>query len=205
MRPRRNRDKSTIQSAAVGTLESGGAALDDAQQPLVQKRLDDYVTPELQNLKQRAARFERRANLWYLFVAVILFIGVGFAVYRSIVTTIPKPDLHWPEVVRSIASSLIVVGLLSAMARFAYVMGKSFMVESIRNNNRRHAISFGEFYLQAFWDKVTWPEAKEAFRSWNIDIGSSFLMQSPDDIDPQLVQNVAMILGAMGKNVREKQ
>jgi len=169
----------------------------------VETHFNDYVIPELENLKHRAEVFEKEATSWYRVVNWMLGSGALFALYRSIVSSIPDHNITWQEVVRSIASNLIVVGLLGAMARFAFVMGKSFMVESIRNNNRRHAISFGEFYLKAFGDKVTWSEAKDAFRSWNIDIGSSFLTQRPGDVDPEFIQNLATILSAMGKKVGE--
>jgi hypothetical protein len=79
------------------------------------------------------------------------------------------------------------------------------VVGSIRNSNRRHAIAFGQFYLKAFDDKVTWPDIKDAFSSWNIDIGSSFLTQNPDDVDPQVLQHLAAIANAIGKKVGEKE
>ena len=127
-----------------------------------------------------------------------------FPRFRAYQSSIPKPDLRWEEVVRTIASSLIVIALLSAMARFAFIMGKSLMIGSIRNNNRRHAITFGQFYLKAFHDKITWPETREAFRAWNIDIGSSFLTQKTEDIDPQLMQSIIAIANALGNKASEK-
>ena len=101
-------------------------------------------------------------------------LAVAFALYRAYQSSTPIDPfypLSWQEVVRTVASSLIVIALLSGMARFAFIMGKSFMVEAIRNNNRRHAITFGQFYLKAFRDNITWPEIRDVFRSWNIDIG----------------------------------
>ncbi len=132
-------------------------------------------------------------------------LAVGFAMYRAYKSSELIANLSWQEVVRTIASSLIVIALLSGMARFAFIMGKSFMVEAIRNNNRRHAITFGQFYLKAFRQNITWPETRDAFRSWNIDIGSSFLTQNPEDIDPQLIQSIVAIVNAVGNKAKGKE
>jgi hypothetical protein len=58
-------------------------------------------------------------------------------------------------------------------------------------------------YLRAFRDQVTWADARDAFRTWNIDIGSSFLKQNADDIDPQLLEHVEGILSAIANKARE--
>jgi hypothetical protein len=184
---------------------------------MMHKHIEDYVYPELQKLTTRAEQWEKKANRWYLFVSAMLGAGMVFALCLGFVTLIRSvasitPTIllintaTWLDVVRNTASALIVVGLLSAMVRFAFVMGKSCMVESIRNNNRRHAISLGVFYLKAFGDKMTWSEAKDAFASWNIDIGSAFPTQSPGDVDPEVfLQSAATVLLAMGKKVGEKE
>jgi hypothetical protein len=105
-------------------------------------------------------------------------------------------------IVQITIASLIVIGLLGALARFAFVLGKSFMVESLRNSNRRHAISYGQFYLRAFGDKALWSEIKDAFQFWNIDIGSSFLAQKPGDIDPQIFKTAVGIAYAIGGKIK---
>jgi hypothetical protein len=174
--------------------------------------LDAYVNREVGYLKKRAKMWEILAVVCYSFCALVLFTGVVFALFRAVMSSVNTevvPKLYWVAPVkdglglgRSIASSLIVLALLVAMARFWFVMGKSCMVESIRNSNRRHAISFGQFYLRAFHDQVTWPDAKDAFRAWNIDIGSWFLKQNADDIDPQLLEHVEAMLVAVANTAR---
>lgn len=62
------------------------------------------------------------------------------------------------------------------------------MVEALRNADRSHAISFGEFYLNAFGEDLEWKEVKEAFQHWNIDRGSSFLTQDSAQFDPKLFE-----------------
>lgn len=189
----------------MSTSQTTGDAAANLQRSDVDKHLDEYVNGELDFLSGRATLFEQRATLWYRIVGFIMALAVGFAMYRAYKSSELIANLSWQEVVRTIASSLIVIALLSGMARFAFIMGKSFMVEAIRNNNRRHAITFGQFYLKAFRQNITWPETRDAFRSWNIDIGSSFLTQNPEDIDPQLIQSIVAIVNAVGNKAKGKE
>lgn len=71
------------------------------------------------------------------------------------------------------------------------------MVESIRNSDRIHAISFGEFYLNVYGKVATRDEVREVFGNWNIDNGSSFISQSPKDYDPQILENIALALDGL--------
>ena len=79
------------------------------------------------------------------------------------------------------------------------------MVEALRNADRRHAISFGEFYLRAYGANADWKEVKEAFQHWNIDKGSHFLGQNNSEFDPQIFQLAIEIAKAVsGKTSEEK-
>jgi hypothetical protein len=169
-----------------------------------QKHIDDYVSTELELLVRRSELFGERANVCYKRCWWILSGAVSFAAFRAVTSSFFPADT-WLHVVQNTASSVIVLAILAATSRFAFVMGKSYMVESIRNNNRRHAIYFGQVYLKAFGDKVTWAEAKEAFQSWNIDIGSSFLTQNPYDIDPQVVQALMAVVNAASSKMKKNE
>ncbi|WP_090808310.1 hypothetical protein [Paenibacillus sp. 276b] len=68
------------------------------------------------------------------------------------------------------------------------------MVESLRNADRIHAISFGEFYLKTYGEKADWNEIKEAFQHWNIDKGSSFITQSTTEYDPKILKQLTDLL-----------
>lgn len=80
--------------------------------------------------------------------------------------------------------NLSVLSVLAAISRLTFILGKSFMVESIRNGDRIHAISFGKFFIQAYGNKVTRQEIREVLGDWNIDKGSSFHTQDAKEIDP---------------------
>jgi hypothetical protein len=94
--------------------------------------------------------------------------------------------------------------MLVALAKYAFTLGKSYMVEALRNADRRHAISFGEFYLKAFASQATWVEVKDAFQHWNIDRGSHFLSQDVREFDPQLVDTLAGLFRAIAARNESK-
>lgn len=84
-------------------------------------------------------------------------------------------------------TNIVLISLIIATARFMFVLGKSFMVEAIRNMDRIHAIDFGNFYLKLFKESFDWLELKEILQNWNIDKGSAFITQDSKDIDPSVL------------------
>ena len=79
----------------------------------------------------------------------------------------------------------------------AFSLAESVGMEAIRNSDRIHAISFGEFYLNAYGKVATRDEVREVFGKWNIDNGSSFISQSPKDYDPQILENLVLAVEAL--------
>lgn len=143
-----------------------------------------YIQKSLDELKARETTYQRWAYVWYSVAYVTLLVTVAFGVWRVLVTG--PGTTTWPALVELAVTGILVVGLLIALAKYAFSLGKSFMVEALRNADRRHAISFGEFYLRARGASIDWGEVKDAFQHWNIDKGSQFIGQQPSDLDPQV-------------------
>ena len=91
-----------------------------------------------------------------------------------------------------LASRVVVVALIVSVCRLFFVLGKSFMVESIRCADRRHAISFGKFFMDAYGDVATIDEIIKAFQAWNIDGGSSFRTQTTEEFDPKISELIKL-------------
>jgi hypothetical protein len=151
----------------------------------VQNSAAIYIQKSLGELKERETTYRRLAYFWYSLAYFTLLASVGFGVWRALVLN--PSTKEWPSLAEVAITGLIVVGLLIALAKYAFSLGKSFMVEALRNADRRHAISFGEFYLQARGAAVDWKEVKEAFQHWNIDKGSNFIGQQATEFDPQVL------------------
>jgi hypothetical protein len=152
----------------------------------VDSSLEKHITPVLTNLIETQGRLRIFSIIFYSVAMVALLTGLVLAIIRA-VQIHSTPPRSWVEIAGLAISGLIVIGMLSAVARFAFVLGRSFMVESLTNGDRAHAISFGRFYLQAFGQKIEWAEIKEAFQHWNTDRGSSFSAQAAADVDPAIL------------------
>lgn len=95
---------------------------------------------------------------------------------------------------------VITFGVMIAVSRFLFLLGKSFMVESIRNSDRAHAIRFGKFYLQLYKDNFEWRELKDVLQNWNIDSGSAFNSLDSKDITPVKLSDIISSFKE-GKNI----
>jgi len=83
--------------------------------------------------------------------------------------------------------NVVILTVLAALSRLSFILGKSFIVEAIRNGDRIHAISFGKFYIQAYGKQASRQEIREVLGEWNIDKGSSFHTQDAKEIDPNIL------------------
>ncbi len=159
------------------------------RQAKVEARLDEYVNPFISQLRFGQRWFFGASAIFYTVALSTLLLGLRFAWVRANHLAVTS-TVSWYPIAGFAAGGIVVIGMLTAVARLAYMLGKSFMVEALRNADRIHAISFGQFYLRLFGDRVEWKEVKEAFQHWNIDKGSSFITQSPSDIEPVVWQSI---------------
>ena len=153
----------------------------------VDRSLEKHIAPILTSLGAQEKHLLWAAIGFYSIALMTLIAGLGLAGLRAHQLHVSPPK-SWVDIAGSAVSGLIVIGMLTAVARLAFVLGRSFMVESLTNGDRAHAISFGRFYLQAFGEKAEWAEIKEAFQHWNTDRGSSFSAQTGADVDPVVLQ-----------------
>ncbi|SFB56126.1 toll/interleukin-1 receptor domain-containing protein [Azotobacter beijerinckii] len=169
-------DPVDIASLIADTLEThtGLIRAKEDQQKERQKQVEEnaatYVNKSLAELSAREKKFRRVAYLWYFLAYASLIATLSFAMWRF---SQPTTITDWPALVEQGVLALVVLGSLVALANFSFLLGKSFMVESLRNSDRKHAISYGEFYLKARGAQMEWHELKEAFQQWNIDKGSN--------------------------------
>jgi hypothetical protein len=158
----------------------------------------EYIEKSLTDLNQREKKYQRIAYSCYVFAFISLIGCIYFGIWRSTIIINLKMDIGTH--IQFAILSILIISLIIALSRFAFIMGKSFMVEALRNSDRIHAIKFGEFYLNVFGEKAEWQQIKEAFQNWNIDKGSSFLTQNTSDYDPELLKNAIEIAKTiMGK------
>lgn len=153
-----------------------------------------FIKGTLDRLEKNERRNRIMAYICYIASCICLAFSVLFSLHR---TNIVFQIKEWQMVVSKTISGVLTLVLILALGRLLFILGKSFMVEAIRNSDRIHAISFGEFYLNAYGKVATRDEVREVFGKWNIDNGSSFISQSPKDYDPQILENLVLAVEAL--------
>jgi hypothetical protein len=157
----------------------------------------EYIEEALSELKEREGGLNSKAQFWYWMGYGAIAIGVISAAAFAFASISSFGDTsRWDLVTFSAIKSVVLIGLLLALAKYSFTLGKSFMDESLKNSDRIHAISFGKFYLQAFGDRASPEEMKEVFQHWNISSDNSFSSLSSEMIEPKVLEAVINLMKA---------
>ncbi|MFD2446608.1 TIR domain-containing protein [Bacillus sp. CGMCC 1.16607] len=149
-----------------------------------------YISESISRLELKEKIYRRIAYLCYSLCGISLIVAIVFILFKANFLLNSKLEITSSKLIQLSLLGFVLLALIVSISRFLFLIGKSFMVESLRNSDRIHAISFGEFYLKAFGDKADWNEIKDAFQHWNIDKGSTFISQSANDFDPEIFKNI---------------
>ncbi len=115
--------------------------------------------------------------------------GIVFAFY-GVATLGGTPDRSWIDFAILTLKTVVIIGLLSACAKYGFTLGKSYVSESLKSADRIHAISFGKFFIRVFGAKAKWPELKDAFQHSNINRASTFTSLDTSQFDPKLIESL---------------
>lgn len=159
----------------------------------ITKKADDFVDRSINKLEKRESINKRNAYLCYIFAFVSLVISICFTFWK-VGYFFNNSDLTLSIQIQMGLSSIIAITLIIALSKFTFMLGKNFMVESLRNFDRIHAIEFGRFFLSSFGNNAKWEEVERVFKDWNIDYGSSFKNQTNSDYDPELLKYTTELL-----------
>jgi hypothetical protein len=106
----------------------------------------EYIEEALSELKEREGGLNSKAQFWYWMGYGAIAIGVISAAVFAFASISSFGDTsRWDLVTFSAIKSVVLIGLLLALAKYSFTLGKSFMDESLKNSDRIHAISFGKF------------------------------------------------------------
>jgi len=156
----------------------------------VKKSLSVYIEDVFATLKYSEKRNRRLSVLLYCLSSASILISIIIFYLMKDVHIDSNNYIHLGFL---LISNVIITTLIIATSRLFFILGKAFMVESIRNADRIHAISFGKFFLDAYGNDATRAEIIQAFNSWNIDGGSSFRTQSTEEFDPKLSEFLKLL------------
>lgn len=196
-------------NSAIWTHAGKKQAIEEKQtekKEKIERKASEYVGDAISELNRRETELLNRANLWYRLGYGAIVVGViaagvfTFVGYQRFTSGQPA----WDLVVFTAIKSIVLVGLLLAMAKYSFTLAKSFMEESLKNADRIHAISFGKFYLQAFEESIAAGDIKDVFQHWNISSKNSFSSQSSEVIEPKMLEAALEIVKMLSKQVDKK-
>lgn len=177
---------------------------------LIESKAADYIKESTKNLTTREKHNKNVAYICYLAGFISLTAGVYFAInglYKFSETQNNLDDskaFPLTIIIIILVKSIIIIGLLVACSKYTFTLGKSFMHESLRNSDRIHAISFGEFFIKAFGDKISsYKEITEIFQNWNIDKSSSFYEMDTKTYDPNFSENLVEIIKSLSDKIQK--
>lgn len=169
----------------------------------IESKSQDYVNTALTGLESKENSFHWLAKMWSCIGAVSIVLGVLFMITSTFYGSDNFHNIQgfsWTYFLYITFRGLIVVAMFIALARYAFVFSNSYMHESLKNSERRHAINFGKFYLEAYGANASWDQVKEAFQHWNISSDSAFTKRNTSDFDPKVMENVVELSKALSKD-----
>lgn len=89
--------------------------------------------------------------------------------------------------------------MLAGLAKYAFLLGNSYMQEALKNADRRHAINFGKFYLESYGAAAEWSQVKEAFEHWNITGSNAFKRAEESMPDISALEKAVSLVERAGK------
>lgn len=181
-----------------------------AQSAAEEKKFDtaktEYLKPIIEGLDDQQKKMFRFGVGCFILGIIVLVAAAGFIYYdlqacmdlfssnllaMDLFSASPEPNTL--EIV--IRSSRLLAGLLllAALARYFYMLGKSFMHESVVSSERLHALNFSQFFMRAFPVPDSYKDRKDIFAEWNQERSSAFHSLKPYDIDPRLIEMLSAV------------
>jgi hypothetical protein len=180
-----------------------------------------YVEETMTSLLKNESRDRLRATIWYSAGLFALCAGIafGFWTLRDVVigtatqtvgpgSTVKGADsalaIEWLVFARALLKAAVIVGLLVAVTKYCFTLGKAYMSEALKSADRIHAISYGRFYLRAFGAYADPQQLKDVFQYWNIDRPSAFSTTTTDQFDPKYAEAIIELAKAFNKSAEKK-
>ncbi|WP_374086481.1 hypothetical protein [Methylomicrobium lacus] len=191
---------------ATEELEQEKAKYREESRKQIQSKSNDYVSTALSGLETKENNFHFMSKLWSFVGASAIILGIIFIMYA---TFSGASDFHnssgftWSYFLYVTFRGLIVIAMFIALARYAFLFSNSYMHESLKSGERRHAINFGKFYLEAYGADANWSQIKEAFQHWNISNESAFTKKQGVEFDPKILENALEICKVLKNSPQE--
>ncbi len=186
------------QSPGIGWVR-GDAKLENEYREKVQENIEvkvpEFVSSAVKVLEEKEKEFQNKSDVWNKRGSIAIILAVVASIITLVYTSIEfhfanKSEIKWHFFVFMFLKGLIIISILGAWAKYSFNVAKAYMHESLKRNDRIHAINFGKLYLEIYGNNVEKEEMKSIFENWNIDSSTAFMKLSSSDVNVTAVQGI---------------
>ncbi len=147
------------------------------QQQRIDEKIPTYVNNVKSDLGSDDKHFIIMSIIWSIFGGVFGVLAVTSAFY-TLYINIELKDLGDLQLMYIFTRGLIGIAILSWLSYICLSNSKKYTHESIRRKDRRHALIFGQVFLQIYGSTATKDDAIVVFKDWNMSGDSAFSDQT---------------------------
>nr|DAV46301.1 MAG TPA: hypothetical protein [Caudoviricetes sp.] len=172
-----NVEKEALLEQAVSRIKQLEASNSELQSRVQQERIDEKIPGYVDSVKSELSSddlyFIKMSQIWAFCGCVFGLLAVCASFY-TLYTTIDFNNLKGFELVYFFTRGLIGISILSWLAYICLGNSKKYTHESILRKDRRHALMFGQVFLQIYGSTSTKEDAVLVFKDWNMSGNSAF-------------------------------
>ncbi|MGV4241353.1 hypothetical protein ACV8TC_18235 [Citrobacter freundii] len=162
----------------IAQLESSNNELSSrVQQERIDQKIPGYVESVKDDLSSDDDHFILMSQIWAGVGVLFGILAVVFS-FISMYITIDFKISKGFELFYLFTRGLIGISLLSWLSYICLSNSKKYTHESIRRKDRRHALMFGQVFLQIYGSTATKEDAVLVFKDWNMSGDSAFSDQT---------------------------
>lgn len=149
----------------------------DLQSKVQQERIDEKIPNYVNNVKSELgsddSHFIKMSIVWAIGGVVFGVSAVSMSIY-TLFLKIDFNNIQLAELFYIFSRGIIGITILSWLSYICLNNSKRYTHESIRRKDRRHALMFGQVYLQIYGATASKEDAILVFKDWNMSGDSAF-------------------------------
>ncbi|WP_395279128.1 hypothetical protein [Enterobacter bugandensis] len=153
----------------------------ELQSQIQQTRIDEKIPSYVDNVKSELGlddnHFMTMSKVWAIAGCIFALAAVWFS-FHTLYLHIDFSKIRDFELLYVFTRGLIGISILSWLSYICLSNAKKYAHESIRRKDRRHALMFGQVFLQIYGSTATKEDAILVFKDWNMSGDSAFSDQT---------------------------
>ncbi|HFP0142805.1 TPA: hypothetical protein ACHLC5_002845, partial [Escherichia coli] len=170
-------EKEALLEQSVSRIKQLEASNNELQSRVQQERIDEKIPGYVDSVKSELSSddlyFIKMSQVW-AFAGCFFGVLAVVASFYTLYATVDFNNLKGFELVYIFTRGLIGISILSWLAYICLGNSKKYTHESILRKDRRHALMFGQVFLQIYGSTSTKEDAVLVFKDWNMSGNSAF-------------------------------